>query len=85
MITNILDADEISQETMRGILQTLVDYLKHKYWHIAIDNECVAQMMNAELRTVAAPWRDLDRPITLEELKTVVHRGQAIKRRVVVE
>jgi hypothetical protein len=37
-------------------------------------------MMNAGLRTVAVPWRDLlDRPITLEELKTVLHRGAGNK------
>jgi hypothetical protein len=87
MIANILDANEIPQETIRAILQTLVDYLEHKKnGPIQIDNEYVAQMMNAELRTVAVPWKDLlDRPIKLEELKTVVHRGQAIKPRVMIE
>jgi hypothetical protein len=30
---------------------------------------------------VTAPWRDLlDKPITLEELKAVVHRGAGNKR-----
>jgi len=43
----------------------------------------VDQMMNARLGTVAEPWRDLlDRSIILEELKTLIQRGQAIKSRV---
>jgi hypothetical protein len=60
---------------MGGILQNFVAYLKHKYGPIQIDDECVAQRMNAGLRTVAAPWRDLlDRPIKLEELISMIHR-----------
>jgi len=40
----------------------------------------VDQMVNTGLRTVAEPWRDLlDRPITLEELNKVVHRGAGNK------
>jgi len=75
MIANVLDENGSPQETIRGILRTFVDYLKHKYGLIQIEENCMNQMINAGLRTVAEPWRDLlDRPITLEELKTVVHR-----------
>jgi len=55
MITNVVVANGIPQETVRGILQNFVDYLKHKYGPIQTDNECLAQMMNARLRTAEAP------------------------------
>jgi len=80
MIANVLDKNGAPQETIRGILRTFIDYLKHKYGPIQIEENCVDQMLNAGFRTVAEPWRDLlDRPITLEELKTVVHRGAGNK------
>jgi len=80
IIANVLDENGAPQETVRGILRTFIDYLKHKYGPIQIEENCVDQMLNAGFRTVAEPWRDLlDRPITLEELKTVVHRGAGNK------
>jgi hypothetical protein len=83
MIANVLDENGIPQETIRGILRIFVDYLKHKYGPIQIEENCLGQMMNAGFRIVAEPWRGLlDSPVTLEELKTVIHREQAIKRQV---
>jgi len=80
MIANVLDENGNPQKTITGTLKTFVDYRKHKYGPIQMEENCVDQMMNAGLRTVAEPWRDLvRRPITLEELKTLVHKGAGNK------
>jgi len=64
------------QTTTRGILNTFVGHMKRKYGPIQVDDECVDQMMNAGHIRVAETWGDIiDKPITAEELQTVVHRG----------
>jgi hypothetical protein len=55
MIANVLDENGSPHETIRGILRTFVDYLKHKYGPIQIEENCVDQTMNTGLRTVAEP------------------------------
>jgi exonuclease III len=80
MIAKVFDENGTLQESIREILSTFVDYLKHKCGPIQTEENCVDQMMKAGFRTVAEPWRYLlDRPITLEEFKTVVYKGAGNK------
>jgi hypothetical protein len=75
MITEIRDENGQLQTTTRGILTIFVGHMKRKYGPIQVIDECVDQMVSAGHLRVAERWGDtLDRPITAEELQTVVHR-----------
>jgi hypothetical protein len=72
IITSIIDKDGVTQTTTRGILHTLVEFLKSKYDTIPVDYACIAHMGNAGLSALSTDWTTLlDAPVTEEELNTL--------------
>ena len=76
-----MDKDGVTQTTTKGILYTFVVFLHSKYDLIHVDDACVTEMESAGHRTLSTGWRDLDMPISAEELKTAVCKELVTKHR----
>jgi len=68
--THVHDPVSGMQTTTRGIVNTFSSYLRRKYGHLTVDDECVKQMTEAGYQRLSDDWKEaLETPLTSEELK----------------
>ena len=70
----------ITTTTPRGIITAFSTYLRLKYSPIQVDDESIQQLAEAGLPRLSENWRNaLNGPLTLEELKAAIMKGDGNK------
>jgi len=66
---------------MKSIMRAFTNFLQSKYEPLAVDEECVGYVTEAEQRALPTARRDLlEQPISREEVQIAVRKGGRIKR-----
>ena len=80
MIHCIHDSDANPQTNTVDILHTFTEFMRRKYDHIQVDEDCIQRMRNALNKTLPhAANAVLDAPVTMEELHLAVRSGKPHK------
>jgi hypothetical protein len=60
------------------VLRIFTEYLRCRYDHITIDDECVRRITDCGLRTIPPAANEaLEEPITMDELLQAIKKGKA--------
>ena len=80
-ITTVDDpASGMLTTTTRVIVSAFSSYLRIKYSPLSVNDESIRHMAEAGLSRLSEEWRDtLDRPLTSEELKAAINKGDGNK------
>jgi hypothetical protein len=80
MIQCIHDSDGNPQSNTVDILRTFTEFMRRKYDHIQVDEDCIQRMENTLNKTLPnAANTILDAPVTMEELHLAVKSGKPHK------
>jgi len=75
LIQSAQDEYGSNQRTTKGIMRAFVTFLRRKYEPIAVDDECVTYMDEAERRTLPTAWGvQFEQPISPEEVHIAMRK-----------
>jgi len=79
-ISEVQDRDHGWQTSVRDIVRVFSEHMRSKYRPLHVDEDSVGTMLETGYGCVPVIWREiLEMPITAEDLKTAVFKGDSKK------